>query len=78
MTNDPEIQDIINQLQQLQIQQSALIERFEQLNEGNNTSEHSSTTFHTTSGSHQSTTGICDWRPGDYKKPKNRNHGMQR
>jgi hypothetical protein len=39
MTNDPEIQDIVNQLQQLQIQQSALIERLEQLNKGTNASE---------------------------------------
>jgi hypothetical protein len=39
MTNDPEIQDIMNQLQQLQIQQSALIERLEQLNQGHNASE---------------------------------------
>jgi chaperonin cofactor prefoldin len=39
MTNDPEIQDIVNQLQQLQIQQSALIERLEQLNKGNNASK---------------------------------------
>ncbi len=36
MNNDQEIKDIIAQLQQLQIQESELLQQLEQLSEGNN------------------------------------------